>query len=158
MTTAVKKHAFRYFILKSCPILLYFFSLCKIFRPGLWFKLIKKSLAYWSSWTLDFGLWTLDSVSWTLNTELWTLNSGRRTLDTAPWMLDSGRWNLDAGPYTLSLDSGHWTLLLSVSERYQNPVSNSAWLNYWKFIVCKFLKTSWSRLLCRDYRFWRGYF
>ena len=65
-------------------------------------------------WTLDAGLWTLDSGRWTLDAELWTL--------------DSGRWTLDATLCTLG--SGHWTLSLTLLEQNQKPVSDSARLNY----------------------------
>ena len=72
------------------------------------------------------------------------------------WPLDSRRWTLDAGRWTLG--SGHWTLSLTVLEQKQKPVSDSAWLNYWKFFGCESLTISWSLLFYREYRFWRGYF
>ena len=86
------------------------------------------------------------------------LDSGRKC-----WTLDSGRWTLYPGLWTLgdtlwTLGSGHWTPSSTVSEQNQKSVSDSVWLNYWTFFGCKSLRTSWSRLLCRDYRFWRGYF
>ena len=123
-------------------------------------------------WTLDSGFWTLDSGRWALDAGFWTLDPGHWTLDTGPWTLDAAWWTLEAGPWTVDfgrwtldatlwmLGSGHWTLLLTVSEQSQNPVSDSAWLNYWKFFGCKSLRTSWWHwhLFCRDYRFWRGYF
>ena len=93
--------------------------------------------------------WTLDSGRWTLNPGLWTHDAGR-------WMLDVGCWTLDATLWTLG--SGRWTLSLTVLEQNQKPVSDSAWLNYWKFFGCESLRTTWSRLLYRDYRFWFGYF
>ena len=86
------------------------------------------------------------------------LYSGRKcwTLDSGSWILDSGRRTLDA---TLRmLGSGHWTLSLTVLEQNQRSVTDSSWLNYWKFFGCKSLRTSWSRLFCRNYRFRRGYF
>ena len=100
-------------------------------------------------WTLDSGRWTLDSRRWALDAGLWTLESGR-------WTLDSRHWTLDATLWTLG--SGHWTLSLTVLKQNQNPVSDSAWLNYWKLFGCESRRTSWSRLFCRDYRFWRGYY
>ena len=121
-------------------------------------------------WTLDAGLWTLDSGCYTLPAGYWTVGGGQWTLDSGCWtlhaalclleygcwMLDAGCWNLDA---TLSmLGSGRWTLSLLVSEQNQNPVSDSVWLNYWKFTGCKSLRTSWSCLFCGDYRLWFGYF
>ena len=73
------------------------------------------------------------------------------------WTLDTRIWTLHATLWTLG--SGHWTLSLTVSEQNQNSVSDSAWLNYWKLIRCKSLRTSWSRLLWRDKnRFWRAFF
>ena len=79
-------------------------------------------------WTLDSGLWTLDPVPWTLDDTLWTLGSG------------------------------YWTPSSAVSEQNQKSVSDSVWLNYWTFFGGKSLRTSWSRLFCRDYRFWCSYF
>ena len=96
-------------------------------------------------WTLGSWCWTLDSGRWPLNNELWTLDSGCWTLDVGLWTLDSGCWSTDAGLWTLgyglwtlgttlwTLGSEHWTLSLTVLEQSQNPVSDSAWLNYWKF-------------------------
>ena len=109
-------------------------------------------------WTqeLDAGLWTLDTGLWTLDAGLWTLDSGLWTLDTGLWTLDAGRWMLDASLWTLG--SGHWTLSLTVLEQNQKPVSDSAWLNYWKFFGLESLRTLWSRLSDRDYKFWLGYF
>ena len=121
-------------------------------------------------WTLDSGLWTLDSERWTLEAGPWTLDAGLWTLDSEPWKLDYGHWTLDAGRWMLSsgrwtleswrwtLSSGHWILSLTVLEQNQQPVSDSAWLNYWKFFQCESLRASWSHLLYRDYRFWLGYF
>ena len=77
---------------------------------------------------LGVGCWTLDSRHWTLNATLWTLVSG------------------------------HWTLSLTVLEQNLKLVSDSPWLNYWKSFVSKSLRTSWSRLFCRGYSFWRDYF
>ena len=127
--------------------------------------LANSSMAYRNSWTLDArvgrwtldaGLWTLDSGRWTLDAALWTLDSGRWTLDSGHSTVDVGRWTLDATLCTLG--SGHWTLSLTVLEQNQKPVSDSAWLNYWKFFGCECLRTTWSRLLYRDYRFCFGYF
>ena len=56
------------------------------------------------------------------------------------------------------MDTGHWTLSLTAVVQNQNPVSDFAWLNYWKLFGYESLRTSWSRLFCRDYRFWRSYF
>ena len=107
--------------------------------------------AYRNSWTRDASV-----GRWTLDTGLWTLDSG-------PWTLDAGRWTLNAGLWTLdsrcrTLGSWHWRLSLTVLEQNQKPVSDSAWLNYWKFFGCESLRTSWLHLLYRDYRFWLGYF
>ena len=129
------------------------------------------------SWTLGSGRWTLDAGHWTLHARLWTLDSGCWTLDSGRWTLDAGLWMLDSGCWTLDgrlsmLDVGRWTLdvtlwtlgirhcalSLTVLEQNQKPVSDSAGLNYWKFFGNKSLKTSWSRLFHRDYRFWCGYF
>ena len=108
------------------------------------------------SWTLDSGRWTLDAGLWMLDSGCWTLNPRRRTLDTKLWTLDAQLRVLDSWRWTLG--SGHWTLSLTVLEQNQQPVSDSALLNYWKFCRCEFLRTSWSHLLYRDYRFWFGYF
>ena len=137
---------------------------------GLW------TLDSWR-WTLDAGLWTQDSGLRTLDTGLWTLDAQPCTLNNERWILDSGfwtrhagllaldpgRWTLEAGIWTLdaifwTLSSRNCTLLLTVSDQNQNPVFDFAWLNCWEFFGCKSLRTSWSRLFCRDYRFWRGYF
>ena len=107
-------------------------------------------------WTLDSGRWTLDAGRWTLDAGLCMLDSGRWTLDAELWTLDSGRWTLDTTLCTLG--SGHWTLSLTVLEQNQKPVSDSARLNYRKFFGCESLRTTWSRLLYRDYRLWFGYF
>ena len=98
----------------------------------------------------------LDSWRWTLNTGPWTVNSGLWTLDSGCWTLDAKVWTLDAILWTLS--SGHWTLSLTVLKQNQNPVSASAWLNYWKFFGWESPRIWCSRLFCRDCRFWRGYF
>ena len=82
------------------------------------------------------GLWTLDSVCW--------------TLDPGCSVLNTGLWTLHFGL------SGHLLLLLTCSEQNQNPISDSVWLNYWKFFVCESLRTSrlfWLRLFCRECRF-----
>ena len=112
--------------------------------PGLWMQ------------ELDAWPWTLDSGRWTMDAGLWTLGSGRCTLDSGRWTLVSERWTLDAGRWTLG--SGQWTLSLTVLEQIQKSVSETTWLNYWKLFGCKSLRTSWSRLLYRGYRFWPGYF
>ena len=91
-------------------------------------------------WTVDVGLWTLDSESWTLDAGLWTLDSGHLTMESGRWTLDPVLWTLDDTLWTLG--SGHWTLSLFLSEQNQNPISDSAWLNYWKFFGCEFLRTS----------------
>ena len=106
-----------------------------------------------NSWTLDAKVrrWTLDAGLWALDPGLWTLDSGRWTL-----ALKSRRWTLDPGLWTL--DTGLWTLSLTFAEQNQNPVSDFAWLNYWKFFGYESLRSSWSRLFCRDCRFWRGHF
>ena len=114
-------------------------------------------------WTLDSEGWTLDIGHWMLDAGLWTLDSGRWTLNAGPWTLESQRCALDARLWTLdakrwTLGSEHWTLLLTVSEQNQNLVSDSTWLNYWKFFRFESLKTSWSRFLCRNYKFWGFYF
>ena len=114
--------------------------------PGLWMQ------------ELDFGLWTLDSGCWTLDAGLWMLHAEPRrlTLDTKFWTLDAQLRVLDSWRWTLG--SGHWTLSLTVLEQNQQPVSDSALLNYWKFCRCESLRTSWSHLLYRGFRFWLGYF
>ena len=71
-------------------------------------------------------------------------------------VLDSGCWNLSAGLWTL--DSSHWNWLPTGSEQNQNSVSDSAWLNYAELSEWKSLTISWSRLFCRLWRFWPGYF
>ena len=116
-------------------------------------------------WTLDAGLWTLHSGVglWTLNSRCWTLNPGRWTLEVGLWTLNSGRCMLGSGRWTLdswlwTLGSGHCTLSLTVLGQNQQPFSDSAWLNYWKFFRCESLRTSWSHLLYRGYRFWVCYF
>ena len=107
-------------------------------------------------WTLDYGCWTMDSEPWTLDSGFWTLDSGLWMLDAGCWTLYARLWTLDATLWTLA--SAHWTLSLTIWEQNQNPVSDSAWLNHWKFFGCESLRTLWSRLLCRDYKFWRGCF
>ena len=119
--------------------------------PGLWTQVLDAGL-----WKLDSGPWTLDTRPWTLDAGLWTLDAGLWTLDPGLSMLDVGRWTLHAT--RLTLGSGHWTISLTVLEQNQKPVSDSAWLDYWKFSGCESLRTSWSPLLCRGYRFWLGYF
>ena len=74
-------------------------------------------------------------------------------------VLNAGLWTMDPGRWTRMLHFGRWALgtghSLTVLEQKQKPVSDSAWLNY---LGCESLGTSWSRLFCRDYSFWRGYF
>ena len=91
------------------------------------------------------GVWTqvLDAGLWTLGSGLWTLDSGRWTLDSGRYTLDAGLWTLDTFSENCFNVSKHWTLLhLNISEQNQNPVSDSAWLNCWKFFGCKSLRTS----------------
>ena len=92
-------------------------------------------------WTLDPGCWNLDVQLWTQDSGCWTLHAG--TLDAGPWMVHFGRWDLGTGS-------------LAALEQNQKPISDFVWLNYWKFFGWESLRTSRSRLLCRDYRFWRG--
>ena len=79
---------------------------------------------------------------------LWTqvLNAGLRTLDSGRWMLHFERWALVTGHcrwlFRTKSESNFWFCLI----------------NYWKFSECELLRTLWSRLFCRDYRFWCGYF
>ena len=75
----------------------------------------------------------------------WTLDAS-----VGCWTLGAGLWTQDAGLSTLDA--------AIVSEQNQNPVSDSAWLNYWKYFGWKSLRNSWSHLFCRDYKFWLGYF
>ena len=114
-------------------------------------------------WTLDPGRWTLDFEQWTLDAGLWILDSGFWTRHAVLLALDPGRWTLDVEIWTLdvifwTLSSRNCTLSLTVSEQNQNPVFDFALLDCWEFFGCESLRTSWSRLFCRDYRFWRGYF
>ena len=80
--------------------------------PRLWTQVLDTEL-----WMLDPGCWTQDAGIWTLDARLWTLVSGL-------WTLDAWLWVLDAIPWMLG--SEHWTLSLTVSERNQSPVSDSA--------------------------------
>ena len=64
----------------------------------------------------DRKSWTLDSERWTLNTKLWTLNAKL--------------WALDSGLLTLDIGLGHATLSLTVLGQNQEPISDSAILNY----------------------------
>ena len=108
---------------------------------------------------LDTGrkCWTLYSGCWTPDAGLWALDSGCWTLDARLSTLDSRRWALYTGHCFTA--SERWTLFhLPVSEQNQNPVSGSAWLNYWKFFRCESLGTSRSRLFCRCYWFWMAFF
>ena len=92
--------------------------------------------------------------------DFWTMDAsvGPWTLDAGCWTLVSGLSTLDAGRYTLDPGLWHRTLSLTVLEQNQKAVSDSAWLNYWKFFGRDSLRAWWSRLFCRDYRFWRSYF
>ena len=152
-------------------LMLQFFVLLLFFAwhtgiPGLLTQVLDAELWKLDSghWTLDAGLRTLDSELWTLDSGCWTLDAGRWTLDSELWTLDSGRWTLGFRRCTLdAIHFGRWALAtgrlsLTVLEQNQKPVSDSAWLNYWKLFGFESLRTSWSRLFCRDYRFWRGYF
>ena len=69
----------------------------------------------------------------------WTLDAGLWTLEVGLWALDAGLWTMDSTLGTLG--SGHWTLSLLNSEQNQNPVSDSAWLNYWKLFCSESLRT-----------------
>ena len=95
------------------------------------------------------GLWTLDSGHQTLNAGLWTPDSGHWTLDAGLWMPDARLLTLDSR--RLMLHFGHWPLGTGhyLLEQNMKPVSDSAWLNYWKSFRCEFLRTSWSPLLYR---------
>ena len=77
--------------------------------------------------------WTLDCGGWTMEAGLWNLDAGL-------WMLDAGPWTLDATLWTLGF--GYWTRSLTVSEQNPNPISDSAWLNHWKFFRGKSLGIS----------------
>ena len=122
--------------------------------------------ASFGHWTLNAGLWTQDSGRWTLDAGLWTLYSGCWTVDAGLWTLDAGFWTLDSwcwtlGPGHYTLEAGLWTLnTVIVCLRTESEPC------FW-FCLIKLLKilwvqisirTSWSRLFYRDYRFWRGYF
>ena len=80
---------------------------------------------------------TLDTGRWTLNSRLWMLDFGRWALDGRRRTLVAELSNLDATLWTLG--SGHRILSLFVSEQNHNPVSDSAWINYWKFFGCESL-------------------
>ena len=99
------------------------------------FPIVTYTTSFWTldprRWTLDAGLWTRDSRRWTLDAGHSTLDSRRRTLDAGPSMLDPEHWTLDTGISTLeatpwTLGSVLWTLLLSVSEQDQNPVTENS--------------------------------
>ena len=64
---------------------------------------------------------------WTLGAELWILDAGL-------WTLDSGRWTLDAGRCTLNAELCTKDSVADGPEQNQNPVFDSAWLNYWNFL------------------------
>ena len=87
-------------------------------------------------WTLYSGHWTLDARLWTLDAGPWALDSERWMLNPELWTLDSERWTLDAPFWTL--DSELWSLLLTVVEQDQNPVSY--------FCLIKLFKTYWVRI------------
>ena len=118
----------------------------KVFQVALWST---ADSGWWTlnagRWALDAGLWTQDSGRWTLDIGLWMLDSKWWTLDSRLWTLDSRFWTLDTTLWTLG--SGHCTLLLTGSKKKnQSSNSNSTWLNYWKFLGCESLRTSWSIL------------
>ena len=78
-------------------------------------------------------------------------------LDSGRWMLDSGPSRLDAGRCTFgaglcALDIYRWLFLIL----FQFLILLDQIIE--KFFGCESLRTSWSPLFCRDYRFWRGYF
>ena len=73
---------------------------CAIYRTNSY-----NLLAYRNSWAVDARV------------ERWTLDAGL-------WKLDSRRWTLDAILRTLG--SGHRTLSLTVLEQNQKPISDSA--------------------------------
>ena len=58
--------------------------------------------AYRNSWALDarVGRWTLDAGLWMLDSERWALDAGL-------WTLYSGRWTLNLDVELSTLDSGH---------------------------------------------------
>ena len=145
-------------MLKELYYIIYLFRFLKTFPSWHLCGLRKFLESGRKSWTLDSGRWALDSGLWKLDAGLWTLGSGRWTLalDSRLSTLDSGHWTLDATLWTLG--SGHWTLSLIVLEQNRKPVSDSAWLNYWKFFGCESIRISWSHLLYREHSFWLGYF
>ena len=145
-------------ILKELYYIIFLFKFLKTFPSWHLCGLRKFLESGRKSWTLDSGRWALDSGLWKLDAGLWTLGSGRWTLalDSRLSTLDSGHWTLDATLWTLG--SGHWTLSLIVLEQNRKPVSDSAWLNYWKFFGCESIRISWSHLLYREHSFWLGYF
>ena len=102
--------------------------------------------AYRDAWALyaSVGRWTLDAGHWTMYSGRWTLDSGLSMLDVGCYTLDARLWALD-------------TIFDSFRTK-SKAISDSAWLNYWKYFGCESLRISWSRLLYRDYRFWLDYF
>ena len=62
LTIAVKKQTkLDITFLTSCPVLLYFFSLCQIFWLGLWFNPLNANLTKWSN-TLKNSLITAENL------------------------------------------------------------------------------------------------
>ena len=117
--------------------------------------------AYRNSWTLDarVGRWTLDTGLWMLNSGLWTPESGRRTLDAGPSTLDAGLRTLDVRCYTLN--NKLWALD-TIVDWFRTKSEASFWFCLIKLLkilwVQMSIRTSWSRLLYRDCRFWLRYF
>ena len=74
-------------------------------------------------------------------------------LDAGCWMLDAGLWTLDTTLWTLG--SGHCT-----QDNFVDCCRTESTPSFWFFLIkllkilCESLRTSWSRLFCRDYRFW----
>ena len=88
-----------------------------------------------------------------------------RTLDAGLWTLDSGRWNLDSGLWTL--DYGHYTwnaglwTLDTVVDCFRTELKPSFWICLIKLLRILWVQVSkdlMTRLFCRGYRLWRGYF
>ena len=117
--------------------------------------------AYRNSWTLDarVGRWTLDTGLWMLNSGQWTPESGRRTLDAGPSTLDAGLRTLDVRCYTLN--NKLWAMD-TIVDCFRTKSEASFWFCLIKLLkilwVQMSIRTSWSRLLYRDCRFWLGYF
>ena len=58
-----------------------------------------------------------------------------------PWMLDARLWTLYPGLWML--DSGLWMLdtVVDCCRTERDPISDFAWLNYWKLFGCESLRT-----------------